>query len=142
MTTRFGFVGLVVAVLWLVGCADKTAGGADPKSPTVHVAGAEGSDELEGDDDLPPRQDFAHSCGISVSSSPQGAVVVVDGKKVGKTPTTVDGLGTGAHDVTFVYESGERATLSVELAEGEYKNVHHSYTPNSSDAHILDNKKK
>lgn len=73
--------------------------------------------------------------GLIITASPP-VEVMVDGKSYGTTPVTAEPLEPGAHDVTFMFEGDDRVTLPVELAEGEYRKVHQSLSPDSSDARI------
>ena len=61
--------------------------------------------------------------------------MLVDGVKKGKTPITVEKLDEGTHEVTFT-DPDDPVTLTVELGEGEFKKVHHSVSPDSSDARM------
>ncbi|MBW2459235.1 MAG: PEGA domain-containing protein, partial [Deltaproteobacteria bacterium] len=75
------------------------------------------------------------SSGIIITSDPSFEVMV-DGKKVGKTPLTIENLPAGTHDVTFIDPEGGNATQTVELAEGEFKKAHYASSPDSSDARM------
>jgi len=121
-------VGLCVLALLGMGCAGKKREAATPERPSTEEAEPV---------DAPPEQSFENLCGISVTSAPSGATILVDGKEVGQSPITVDKLSVGTYDVTFIYDFGERVTLTVELlAEGEYRNVHHAHAPDASDARL------
>ena len=62
----------------------------------------------------------AARAGLRVLSEPAGATVLLDGRAVGETPTTVDDLDPGiAVEVTLVRGGFERATATVELRGGE-----------------------
>ena len=52
-----------------------------------------------------------------------------------KTPITVENLDSGSHEVVFAHPDGP-VTLTVELGEGEFKKVHHSQSPDASDARV------
>ena len=78
-----------------------------------------------------------HVSGIDITSSPS-MEVMVNGKKVGATPTTVDKLPEGTYEVTFIDEKNGNTTMVVDLGEGEFKRVHHSISPDASDARMGD----
>jgi hypothetical protein len=66
---------------------------------------------------------------LSVTSEPQGAAVVVDGRSRGRTPLVVDDLAAGSHTITLTHDAGsvqrvvklkdrERQTLDVPIYSG------------------------
>jgi len=85
--------------------------------------------------DPPPENNLKNSAGIIITSDPP-MEVIVNGKKVGKAPLTVENLPAGEHEVTFIDPEGENATQTVELGEGEFKKAHYASSPDSSDAHM------
>ena len=87
--------------------------------------------DVDDEDELPPpipEVDLANSCGLIIASTPS-TEVLVNGKKVGKTPLEVDNLPAGTHEVTFLGPDGDNVTMTVELAEGQYQRVHHNVVP-------------
>jgi len=54
--------------------------------------------------------------------------VLLNGRRVGRTPVTVDGLAAGTYEVTFLFPN-DQSSLPVELAQGEYKKVHMQAAP-------------
>lgn len=69
---------------------------------------------------------------IVAQSSPTGALVLLDGKPVGKTPVTVGQLKPGSYDVTFKDEVSGDVTMNVQLAEGEYRTVKYNLVPRAT----------
>ena len=116
---------LVVASISLFGCSSKKQV-PDPKEPTT---------EPVLDADPPPERSLKNQAGLIITSDPS-VEVAVDDKVRGKTPITVEGLSAGAHDVTFMFEGDDKVTLPVELAEGEFRKVHQSISPDASDARM------
>jgi hypothetical protein len=122
---RLGLL-VAVALFALPGCGkDKVP---EPKDPTEEEPMLDmPAPEPEGDD-------LEGKAGVIVTSSPEGVEILVDGKSVGTTPLTHEGLESGAHDVTFMFEGDGKMTLSVDLGPGEFKKVHQSVSPDASDA--------
>ena len=56
---------------------------------------------------------------LSITSSPSGAVVKVDGKNIGNTPLTLERQKPGTHSVTFSAEGYETQTKSVTVTAGK-----------------------
>lgn len=127
-TKRFGLLVAIALPFLLAGCGkDKVPEPADPTTdePMLDMPAPEPKgDSLEG------------KAGVIVTSSPEGVEILVDGKSVGKTPLTHEGLDSGAHDVTFMFEGDGKMTLSVDLGPGEFKKVHQSVSPDASDAQM------
>jgi hypothetical protein len=128
MNARKFMVGLVAAALLAASCGGK-GNVPDPKEPEEPYV----DPMLAGDP--PENRSLAGLAGLIISSSPDGIDVLVDGVKKGKTPITVEKLDEGTHEVTFA-EPDDPVTLTVELGEGEFKKVHHSVSPDSSDARM------
>ena len=84
----------------------------------------------------PPEKSLKGQAGLIITSSPEGIEIKVNGKSVGKTPVTKEGLDEGEHDVTFMFEGDDQVTLTVSLGEGEFQKVHQALSPNASDARI------
>ena len=86
--------------------------------------------------DQPPEvdqeDDQIYKAGMEIVSTPPTRILV-DGKDVGKSPVKVEGLMPGSHDVTFVDEVNGNVTMAVELAEGEFRKVHHALPPKASE---------
>jgi PEGA domain-containing protein len=120
---------LLLAGALAAGCGNKKNQDSDPKTPV---------DDPTLDVDEPRAK--APDQGLIITSSPSGAEVVIDGESKGNTPITVEKLGAGTHDVTFVFSDGEKVTQSIDLADNEYKKVHQSQSPDSSDAKMGDKK--
>jgi hypothetical protein len=116
------FVWLLAGTLAL-GCGSKKGPDPDPKTPVDDPM-------LDVDEPVAKPPD----AGLIITSSPAGAEVVINGESKGNTPITVEKMSPGTHDVTFVFEDGEKVTQSIDLAENEYKKVHQSQSPDSSDA--------
>ncbi|MSP25704.1 MAG: PEGA domain-containing protein [Myxococcales bacterium] len=74
-----------------------------------------------------------HKGAIVIESSPANLVALLNGKKVGNTPLTVDDLSAGNYDVTFKDEANGDVTMTVELAEGEYRTVRHNVVPRATE---------
>ena len=126
MTFRAGSAFVIAALLAFTGCSS----GSDvppPKPPTTPV--------LDTRPEPPPNR--AIMSGLDITSSPS-MEVKVNGKDVGTTPTTVDNLPEGTYEVTFVDPKHGDTTMVVELGEGEFKRVHHSVSPDASDARVGD----
>lgn len=116
---------LFMAALLCTGCKS-TAAVNEPDEPDPEPALNAGP---------PPERSLENSAGIIISSSPS-LEVKVDGKSVGKAPLTVEHLASGEHEVTFIDDAEGNATYTVELGEGEFKKLHHSRSPNASDARL------
>lgn len=123
-TKRFGLL-VAVAVTLVAGCGkDKVP---EPKEPTDEPMLDTPAPEPQGDS-------LEGKAGVIVTSSPAGVEILVDGKSVGTTPLTHEGLESGSHDVTFLFEGDGKMTLTVDLGPGEFKKVHQSVSPDASDA--------
>lgn len=103
-------------VFALAGCPSKTSDLPPADGPNPLTSGGEDH----------PKADL--SCGLKVVSAPP-TEILVDGKSVGTSPVTVEHLGCGSHDVTFVDEENGNVTLPVELQPGEFQEVHHNLPP-------------
>jgi hypothetical protein len=130
MHVRIWMAGAALALL-LAGCKGK---GSD-------VPDGEGGDDedyvnptlLMGEP--PPDRNLDNQAGLIIES-PSPVEVLVDGKKVGKTPITVENLTSGEHEVVFLDPDEGRVTMTVNLSSGEYKRVHHASSPDASDARM------
>lgn len=58
---------------------------------------------------------------VEVTSEPSGALVTLDGNKVGKTPTTLKNVSFGRHEVAVLLQGHERALQTVEVSGQEKK---------------------
>ncbi len=116
---------LVVALVPLSACKKKNDV-PEPQEPYV---------DPTLDTEPPPKDNLKNSAGIIITSDPPFEVMV-NGKKVGKTPLTVENLPAGSHEVTFIDPEGGNATQTVELGEGEFKKAHYAASPDSSDARM------
>ncbi len=124
-TKRFaGLLSLALA-LTVVGCGKGKV--PEPKNPKDEPMLDMPAPEPKGDD-------LEGKAGVIVTSSPEGIEIKVDGTSVGKTPLTHEGLDSGAHDVTFMFDGDDQVTLTVDLGPGEFKKVHQSVSPDASDA--------
>lgn len=108
---------VLIATLF-VGCGGQTA-----DLPPAQVA----EPTLTQPEPLP--KDKVHLGTIEVLSSPAGMEILLDGKPAGKTPTTLENLQPGMHDVTYIDEANGNATYSVDVGEGEYKVQKHNVVP-------------
>ncbi|MBI2899001.1 MAG: PEGA domain-containing protein [Planctomycetes bacterium] len=54
---------------------------------------------------------------VAIESDPKGAAVVLDGKKAGTTPLTIEGLEGGAHEAVLQIEGYREAKLSIEIVD-------------------------
>ncbi len=116
---------MVAAACLALGCKGKVP---EPTEPKI-------DDEPTLSNDPPPERSLEGQAGLIITSSPSGVEVQVNGESVGKTPVTKEGLNSGEHDVTFMFEGEDnRVTLTVRLAEGEFQKVHQSLSPDASDA--------
>lgn len=124
MTFRVGAAVAVAA--WLV-CAGCSSGGdvPPPDTPKTPV--------LDIQPEPPPTT--VHMSGLDISSAPP-MEVKVNGKSVGTAPLTVDNLSEGTYEVTFVDPKHGDTTMVVDLGNGEFKRVHHSVSPDASDARV------
>jgi hypothetical protein len=86
-------------------------------------------------DDPPPERNLEGQAGLIITASPN-IEIKVDGKSVGTTPLTHEGLDSGEHEVTFMFEGDDQVTLTVNLDIGEFQKVHQSVSPNASDAQM------
>jgi hypothetical protein len=119
-----GLLAILGVALVSVGCADKTKvpppdDPADPVEPTMMAE--------------PPPEEVRHLAGLVLEAN-NPTKVTVDGRDVGTTPITVENLEPGVHTVVFVSEKEGKVTLSVELAEGEYKKMRPIFSPDASEA--------
>ena len=83
--------------------------------PITISAGADVVRDLEMAEAAPP---LAATAGLSVTTDPPGAHVVVDGTPAGTSPVIVEGLAADAHTVTVTGATGS-ATRTVSLAAGQ-----------------------
>jgi hypothetical protein len=125
----------VLAPLLLLGC-ESGGGTPDPQEPSEPYE----NPLLEGGD-TPPNTSMDKQSGLIIDSN-RPTEVMVDGKKVGKTPITVENLTAGEHEVVFLDSDEGNVTMTVDLGEAEYKRVHHAHAPDASDARMGGTKKK
>jgi len=126
MIARKFMLALAAAAMLATGCGGDKVPPKEPEEPYVDPM-------LAGDP--PENRSLEGQAGLIINSSPEGMEVTVDGEKRGKTPLTVEKLNSGTHEVVFADHDGP-VTLTVDLGEGEFKKVHHSHSPDSSDAHM------
>lgn len=115
---------MVASACLALGCKGKVP---EPTEPKIE-------DEPTLTNDPAPERSLEGQAGLIITSSPSGIEVQVNGTPVGKTPVTKEGLNSGEHDVTFMFEGDDRVTLTVRLSEGEFQKVHQSLSPDASDA--------
>ncbi len=66
---------------------------------------------------------------VSITSTPQGAAVTIDGTSVGTTPVMGLQLGTGDHSVTATLSGYQQATQDFTLNAGEDKAISLNLAP-------------
>ena len=120
LRARLGGLGLGALVLALTGCPTKT----------TDLPPADGRSPLTSGGEEPKNADL--TCGLKIISAPP-TEILVDGKAVGTSPVTVEHIGCGAHDVTFVDEENGNVTLPVELQTGEFQEVHQNLPPKATE---------
>lgn len=76
---------------------------------------------------------------LTITSSPSDALVLVDDKESGKTPTTISDLKKGKHKVTVKKEGLSDATQEVTIKKGENK-VSLNLSPSTVDGDIFKNR--
>lgn len=62
-------------------------------------------------------------CHLNLSSNPQASEIYLQGKYLGRTPTTLQSLGAGSYELTLKKEGFSPWTLSLSLSEGEFKEI-------------------
>jgi hypothetical protein len=137
MYVRKFLVGLTAVLLLLGGCKGKDSEVPDAEEEGEYV----NAEDLIGGGETPPEKSLENQSGLIIES-PVPVQVLVDGKKVGKTPITVDNLSAGEHEVVFLDPDEGRVTMTVHLGAGEYQKVHHAASPDASDARMGGNKKE
>jgi serine/threonine-protein kinase len=65
----------------------------------------------------PPARAGSSERGLAIRSTPPGAVVLVDGQEVGRTPVTVQSLAPGSHIVRVSYEGFVAQERPVEISD-------------------------
>ena len=128
MRVRKYMVGLAAALLLCGGCKGKNSDVPDAEDEEY-----ENPELLMGE--APPEKSLENQAGLIIES-PKPVEVLVDGRKVGKTPITVDNLSAGEHEVVFLDPDEGRVTMTVHLGAGEYQKVHHASSPDASDARM------
>lgn len=128
MRVRKYMVGLAAALLLGGGCKGKNSDVPDAEDEEY-----ENPELLMGE--APPEKSLENQSGLIIES-PSPVEVLVDGRKVGKTPITVDNLSAGEHEVVFLDPDEGRVTMTVHLGAGEYQKVHHAASPDASDARM------
>ncbi|MCR4427864.1 MAG: PEGA domain-containing protein [Caldiserica bacterium] len=62
-------------------------------------------------------------CNLSLSSDPQAAEIYLQGKFLGRTPTTLQSLKAGSYELTLKKEGFSSWVLDLNLSDGEFKEV-------------------
>ncbi len=108
------FFALVLGTSAMLGCGGASQPvAADPSTIPVENVPTEGFSGAASTDD---------SSYLDIQADPP-TEVLVDGKKIGKTPIKKLKVTPGAHDVTFDDEVGGPRTMSVTVDAGDYQTV-------------------
>jgi hypothetical protein len=70
-----------------------------------------------------PASATRYSASLTVDSRPTGAVVFIDGKRIGMTPMALDAFATGTHAVRLELDGYKPWTASVRVVAGEKNRV-------------------